>query len=211
MKDECIVYTHGIIIPFRKREDHLKQSAPILKRYGKVYVIEQMDKLPFNRGKLINAGYLTFRNEFNYFTAHDVDLIPEKRVDYSYSPLPCHLAAEIQHLNYHLPYEKYFGGVTLMPNHLFEKINGFPNDYNGWGGEDDQLRKRFVEMHIDVTRRPGRYLSLPHIRKIDKDLRQKNKDANKEPVRWGNGLTSCKFDIIGRQEKEHYTLIQVVI
>lgn len=211
MKEDCIEYIHGIIIPFRKREDHLKQSAPILSRYGKVYVIEQMDKQPFNRGKLINAGYITFKNEFNYFTAHDVDLIPEKRIDYSYSPIPCHLSAEVQHLNYFLPYETYFGGVTLMPNHLFEKVNGFPNDYWGWGGEDDQLRKRFVDMNIDVTRRPGRYLSLPHIRNIDKELRLKNKSANKEPVRWSNGLTSCQFQIISNIEQKHYTHLKVIL
>lgn len=202
---------HGIIIPYRKREDHLKKAAPILSKYGKVFVIEQADDKAFNRGKLINAGFITFKDQFDYFTAHDVDLLPLGRADYSYSENPCHLAAKVEHLNNFLPYEKYFGGVSLIPNIAFEKVNGFNNDMFGWGAEDDELRRRFDEMNIPVTRRELSYSSLPHVRNIDPKLRANNKAILKSTVKWGNGLTSCKFEIYSNTELEYYTLLKIVL
>lgn len=36
-----------------------------------------------------------------------------------------------------LPYNEYFGGVSMFSHDQFLKINGFSNDYWGYGGEDD--------------------------------------------------------------------------
>ena len=41
-----------------------------------------------------------------------------------------------------LRYKGYFGGVTALTKEQFERVNGFPNNYWGWGGEDDDLRIR---------------------------------------------------------------------
>ena len=43
---------------------------------------------------------------------------------------------------YKNPY-KYLGGVLLVGGEIFKRANGFPNNYYGWGGEDDELRRRF--------------------------------------------------------------------
>jgi len=43
---------------------------------------------------------------------------------------------------YRLPYKQYFGGVSAMSKQQFQKINGFPNNYWGWGGEDDDIFNR---------------------------------------------------------------------
>lgn len=43
---------------------------------------------------------------------------------------------------FRLPYKMYFGGVSaLTPTHYL-KMNGFPNNYWGWGGEDDDIGVR---------------------------------------------------------------------
>ncbi|MEQ2189744.1 hypothetical protein GOODEAATRI_028446, partial [Goodea atripinnis] len=42
-----------------------------------------------------------------------------------------------------LPYNQYFGGVSSMSKEQYLKINGFPNNYWGWGGEDDDIYNRF--------------------------------------------------------------------
>ena len=41
-----------------------------------------------------------------------------------------------------LPYWQYFGGVSAMSKEQFQKINGLPNSYWGWGGEDDDIYNR---------------------------------------------------------------------
>lgn len=48
------------------------------------------------------------------------------------SALPCH----------RLPYASYFGGVSGLSKAQFLRINGFPNEYWGWGGEDDDIFNR---------------------------------------------------------------------
>lgn len=199
----------GIIIPFRDREEHLRQSTPILKQFGHVYVIEQMDDRPFNRAKLINCGYLEFKNEFDYFAAHDCDMIPEATGYYAYCENPCHLATMASQFDYKMPYAKYFGGVTLFPNDKFEKVNGFSNLFNGYGGEDDHLRKKFEEMNIEIQSRECRFTSLPHHRYIDNALRRENLERFKAPIKWGDGLTSCKYEVVHCEDFENYTLLQV--
>lgn len=44
-----------------------------------------------------------------------------------------------------LPYAGYFGGVSGLSKKQFLKINGFPNEYWGWGGEDDDIYNRSVD------------------------------------------------------------------
>lgn len=41
-----------------------------------------------------------------------------------------------------LPYNEFFGGVSGLTVEQFQKINGFPNAFWGWGGEDDDLWNR---------------------------------------------------------------------
>lgn len=41
-----------------------------------------------------------------------------------------------------LPYNEFFGGVSGLTVEQFFKINGFPNAFWGWGGEDDDLWNR---------------------------------------------------------------------
>lgn len=42
-----------------------------------------------------------------------------------------------------LPYNEFFGGVSGLTVEQFQKINGFPNAFWGWGGEDDDLWNRY--------------------------------------------------------------------
>ena len=53
------------------------------------------------------------------------------------------------------------GGVVSFNGGDFETINGFPNDFWGWGGEDDELgrRVRHHGIHVRVPRR-GRVVDM---------------------------------------------------
>ena len=43
-----------------------------------------------------------------------------------------------------IPYADFFGGISNMPPNIFEQINGFSNQYEDWGLEDDDLYRRYV-------------------------------------------------------------------
>ena len=43
---------------------------------------------------------------------------------------------------FRLPYWSIFGGISAMTPVHYEKLNGFSNDYWGWGGEDDDVSTR---------------------------------------------------------------------
>jgi hypothetical protein len=45
----------------------------------------------------------------------------------------------------------YIGGITSFSESQFKQINGFPNNFWGWGGEDDELYKRTKEVGMRST------------------------------------------------------------
>ncbi|RWS21609.1 beta-1:4-N-acetylgalactosaminyltransferase bre-4-like protein [Leptotrombidium deliense] len=169
--------TVAIVIPVRGREMHLKiflrYMHPFLMKqqieYG-IYVIEQTDdgKL-FNKGRLLNVGYVEALKEYNYscFIFHDVDLIPESdnKPPYKCGPQPIHLAASVNTLNYKLMYESLIGGVLALTKQQVQKVNGFSNAYWGWGAEDDDLYNRLTSKGYNISRYPlaeCRYTMLKH-------------------------------------------------
>ncbi|KAG6921198.1 beta-1,4-galactosyltransferase 4 [Chelydra serpentina] len=142
----------AILIPHRNREKHLlyllEHLHPFLQRqqldYG-IYVIHQAGNTKFNRAKLLNVGYLEALKEENWdcFIFHDVDLVPENDFNmYMCDKQPKHLVVGRNNTGYRLRYQGYFGGVTALTRDQFSKVNGFSNNYWGWGAEDDDLRIR---------------------------------------------------------------------
>ncbi|XP_042320531.1 beta-1,4-galactosyltransferase 2 isoform X2 [Sceloporus undulatus] len=147
----------AILIPFRHREHHLKYWLhylhPILRRqkvsYG-IYIINQFGEDTFNRAKLLNVGFLeALRDDESYdcFIFSDVDLVPmDDRNLYRCYEQPRHFAVAMDKFGFRLPYSGYFGGVSGLSKTQFLKINGFPNEYWGWGGEDDDIFNRFTKI-----------------------------------------------------------------
>ena len=156
----------GVIVPYRNRYRHLIHFKEAITTYldtkgidYEIIIVEQDDASAFNRGKLLNVGVLkAIRLGCDYVVLHDVDMLPMS-VDYSYAPEPTHLITRYhkneQHLN--IPFEKYFGGVTLFPIEQFEQINGYSNEYWGWGFEDDDLFHRVLKgsLPVETTKIPN--------------------------------------------------------
>lgn len=162
----------AIVVPFRNRDEHLSQFVPHMEKFLKdenipfeILIIEQGDKKEFNRAKLLNIGYAEFP-DFDYYAFHDVDMLPVDS-DYSYVKGPTHLASRAEQFDFKLPYDGYFGGVTLFDKESFLKINGYSNEYWGWGAEDDDVLLRCSIMGIGTFRKDCKYRSLSHERKID--------------------------------------------
>ena len=145
----------AIIVPYRDRQSHLEVFVPYMEEYlkdydYKIFVIEQGDSKPFNRGKLLNVGAkIAIKEGFDYFALHDVDMLPLKNVDYSYPETPIHLISKVDK---EVPFIDYFGGVTLFNVHDYKLVNGYSNEYWGWGFEDDDLLYRCIQRNIPLDK-----------------------------------------------------------
>ncbi|XP_016136979.1 beta-1,4-galactosyltransferase 3-like isoform X1 [Sinocyclocheilus grahami] len=216
----------AIIIPHRNREHHLKfllyYLHPFLQRqqlnYG-IYIIHQAGNYTFNRAKLMNVGFREAMREEDWdcLFFHDVDLIPEDdRNTYICDAHPKHAAIAMDKFGYKLPYKMYFGGVSALTPVQYLKMNGFPNNYWGWGGEDDDIGVR-VSLGGMLISRPslkvGRYKMIKH--KHDKGNEVNPKRFNmlaKTRHTWKeDGMNTVEYEIVSRDYQPLYTNITVNI
>ena len=206
----------AIVVPYRDREEHLKKFLPAMEECDfldeidyEILIVEQEEGKPFNRGKLLNIGAIQCHTA-SYYCFHDVDMLPMIS-DYSYVSTPTHLAAEAEQFGFKLPYQGYFGGVTLFDKHSFIKVNGYSNDYWGWGAEDDDVMFRCLVNDVRPSRKNGKYRSLDHNRVILQDLYQENlkkyfefKNApNREKIIEdikSDGLTTLEYKVLEERD-----------
>jgi hypothetical protein len=145
----------GVCVPYRNREEHLKEFVPTISKFLQskgiefgIYLGHQIDDKLFNRGAMKNiAAKQAFDDGCDYVVWHDIDMVPEDDTcDYSY-PIdnPQHIAVNISQSDYNLKYEQYFGGAVLFTKEQVEATNGYSNDYWDWGMEDDDLFWRCVK------------------------------------------------------------------
>lgn len=206
----------SLIIPYRNREEHLKQFLPFIENElqkqnlnYEIIIAQQDDKNFFNRAKLMNIAVLHADKESAYFIFHDVDAIPYN-VDYSF----CNQTVKtFNYIKRESEYERYpqtvFGGVTLVPKEIFYAINGFANNYWQWGKEDDDfLLRHLAKGYAPFYDTEGKLDMLPHPRALmtdssgkqttDKKVLQQNKklsDKNKHIFsKFKRGLTSQEND-----------------
>ena len=62
-----------------------------------------------------------------------------------------------------------YGGVCSIKREQFEMVNGFSNQYWGWGGEDDDMALRIKFQGMQIVRRPpeiARYYMQSHRKEI---------------------------------------------
>lgn len=147
----------AILIPFR--EDFSgRRTAQLLRllthlqsrflpelpgNYGAtVVVLEQSPEGAFNKGKLLNVGARwcrTFLGPPVLLVLQDVDLLPEANA----IPFYCHhRAGDCVHpgwIDRKYDYDHFFGGVCTMTLPDYVMSGGMPNDFWGWGKEDDCL------------------------------------------------------------------------
>jgi hypothetical protein len=211
----------GLIVPYRDREEHLKQFIPHMQRFLKIpyhlFIIEQADEKPFNRGKLLNIGFEIAKSAHcDYICFHDVDMLPVE-ADYSYPDAPTHLATRVEQFDYGMPYPSYFGGVTLFNCADFAKVNGYSNAYWGWGLEDDDLHLRCSSSGLTTTSRDGIFHSLSHDRPDDADpALQANQDLFEEYLYgtkniWEDGLSTLQFNVVSEEHEKTLSRIKVAL
>jgi len=135
-----------------------------------ILIMEQANDKPFNKGLLNNLGYSFSAKDSDYFCFHDVDLIPQYS-DYSYPEKPSHISSHCSQFNYINIPDKIMGGVILFNSDDYKKVNGYSNQFNGWGKEDDDLYARCEKEKLTPYKHPfGRFYSVPHQHRLTSAL-----------------------------------------
>lgn len=211
----------ALIVPYRNREEHLLQFVPHMKKFlgnlpYRLFLIEQAEGKSFNRGKLLNIGFSLAKDTFDYVCFHDIDMLPVK-ADYSYPEAPTHLATHVEQFDFAMPYDYYFGGVTMFNIHDFDLINGYNNDYFGWGLEDDDLRLRCSLHGLTIQSREGTFLSLEHVHAEESNPDTQANRRRFEQFYKGdakmlvNGLITLDYKLIKSEELSDYFKVTVQV
>lgn len=161
----------AMIVPHRNRIEHLQELLTRLKAFDlkgnvlDIYVIDQNNSDKFNRGLLLNIGfYLASKMKYDRYLFHDVDSYPDEVLFpqyFQYLDDTVHFAAP--ELGYKYKYEDFLGGVEGFTEQDYNTINGYPNNFLGWGGEDDALYDRLAAERITVYRpTKGKYILADH-------------------------------------------------
>jgi len=166
----------AIIVPYRdihqaqNRAAHLRQFLPHMHTFltkqlasnsiadYHIYIVEQSnDNRKFNRGKLLNIGFdmasknPNVKQPHNVFIFHDVDLLPHDNLGSWYSRYPTSPVHIARCWNRYSNNKKYFGGIVSFSSADMKRINGYPNTFWGWGGEDDEMQKRCENLKVQWT------------------------------------------------------------
>jgi beta-1,4-galactosyltransferase 3 len=173
---DCIArHRVAVVIPYRNRIKQLRiflnNLHSLLHKQQLDYaivVVEQMANQTFNRAKLMNVGFVEAlkRYDFQCVIFHDVDLLPEDdRNLYNCPEQPRHMSVAVDKFKYRLPYKSIFGGITALTATQFRKLNGYSNQFWGWGGEDDEMSSRVSAEKFRISRYPAniaRYKMIRH-------------------------------------------------
>ena len=154
----------------------------------------------FNLGRIKNIGFQIASKDNkdidnHYYILSDVDLIPSMDLlpEYlRYPKKPIHLANKGTRYNTDGKNIDFLGGVLSINREDFIKSNGYPNNFWGWGGEDDVLNSRLRLKNIDIDK-PKEYVIDLEEMTIDEKKQILKKNQYKEMQKWEK---SCEDNII---------------
>lgn len=202
-----IVKNVAIIFPYRdqviqNRSEHLRKTLEYYKNLNlpniDFYIIEQGNDKKFNRGVLLNAGHdLIKKSGKNYSNEihHDIDVQPDSTlIKYFYSDnvIACKRAF----------YQNFFGTLSVMPINIMDKVNGYSNNFWGWGVEDDNLSSRLKHHGVPVYNADPyitRLVELPHKNAWELDIVNPERhvvDEKDKAEGYASGLADLKYNVI---------------
>jgi RNase P/RNase MRP subunit p29 len=217
----------------KERKAYIEIMSSIMKNVCEyhIYIIEQsQDGELFNIGKLKNIGFeIASKNaKYDNYIFSDIDTIP------NYDLLPYFLKKEesivslaARGTRYPNKIHKPFLGALIGCNEkIFKKINGYPNNFWGWGGEDDSLLIRLHQEKInkimvpkegstiDIEENDGKSVNI--VTKIKVLLKNKKDELKFEKLYWDienyktNGINSLQYKILETNKiNENTTQIKV--
>lgn len=216
----------AVIVPFRDREIHLRYFLNVIHSFLQrqllqytIFVVEQTKPKVFNKASLMNAGFLEAQSfaDHDCYVFHDVDMLPESDLNfYTCSSVPRHMGSHLDKWNYILPYDELFGGVTAFSKSHFVRVNGFSNQYYGWGGEDDDMYYRVKAQKLAFTRFPStvaRYTMIKHDHDRGNPMNHRRLKLlyhkNRESIYTSDGLNSIRYKVRRYEARPLYSWMEL--
>jgi hypothetical protein len=198
----------AIVVPFR---DNVKQErAGMFKRFilhfkkflknftYQIFIIEQSDdEQKFNGGKLLNIGIQkAIVAGCDVIISHDIDIYPNKDTLPLYSCVPKYPnhIGNIWKTKY--TFWEFVGGIFAMTPEQSIKTNGYPNNFWGWGGEDDAVYNRIAKTYGKILKpENGTIEEWEHNKSSPGSTNLKKKECiMTDLLKWKeNGLNNLKY------------------
>ncbi len=175
--------------------DHFKKNAGPLTKGGPVWIIiseQAATKDKFNRGQLLNLG-VRWLSECvgapRNIILHDVDMLPDSKMMATYlNNAPAAIlfpGGGEAYSEWKVPFG---GAVSGIQYSIYKKINGYPNDFWGWGGEDHVLNGRMYRAGIKVVNlAAGNYKNIDSKRHTPAQKTEYLKKNNLKNMEWYEG------------------------
>jgi hypothetical protein len=166
----------AIIIPHQNNIEYLKKFLSYIQKKSMIeiqknnrmdiYVIDQNNADKFNRGLLLNIGYLIAMKHFSYdrYIFHNINYYPDEQMFEQY----------FKFINYNIHFvsntqDNFIGGVFAIKKEDFDKINGFPNNFFGQNTENEAFYNRCAKYNLVIYKpSKGSYVIENESIKIDK-------------------------------------------
>lgn len=218
-----------VIIPVRDREQQLKEylqhMIPIFKYQKidyKIYIVEQVSGKLFNKAKINNIGFLESVKEnkdVERYLFNDVDNYPKDKDIIPYK-------TSLNSVHHFYGDKRWLGGFYTISKTIYEKINGYSNDFWGWGGEDGDFLNRLNVFNIAIDRNVffnRRSTNLIQDEKNERRLaisydefRKKRTVKNKSYLKDKNsvyldGLTTCDYHILKKKISKDNKMVHLLV
>jgi hypothetical protein len=218
-----------VVIPYRDRAEHLARLLPQLTARlreqninYRILVVEQEVGEMFNRGRLLNAGMQYAADFSDYYCFHDVDTVPIV-ANYACPSQPLRLVNTVQNQSGERAHMAHYfsGAISIRKDQAFA-VNGFSNEYWGWGKEDDDFYFRLLlagfVCYFDLK---GSFQDLPNpphqcIRRaplppthLKLNRRRRSLLLRGLTVPADDGVKTLKFNVVERVVNDDYEHITV--
>ena len=203
----------------KQRSIFIQLMNKLLVPYGKykIYIIEQdKDGSAFNIGKLKNIGFEIASKEDKYenIIFSDIDIIPDyDLMNYLFLKSKDEPLSLAYRGTRYEGYGAFLGTLISFSPKTFKKINGYPNNFWGWGGEDVALAIRMNANKINTILYPEKGSVIDFEEKDNKTINivsNKLKDLEKEELKYEklyvdintwkkNGLNSLSYEVLNTE------------
>ena len=187
-----------------------------------IITVEQSTGDLFNIGKLKNVGfdYLTNKqkNKYDNIIFTDIDIIPDSDLlEYYFKETDSlnSLANFGTRYESRDPNTKFTGALLSATPNFFKELNGYPNNFWGWGDEDVNILLRLSELSKPLyANETGRVIDLEEVNYKKKTVNEKIDELNANKLREGNvyeknsnyknfkenGLSNLNYDLLYENE-----------